>query len=318
MKRIKLVQSLLALLIALPLCACGAASDTSGYEQVASQDLTDVSVESFPSYETTNSSAASLPQVSQPAAPTGAAILGTTVQIRIYALIDDPADGSRLTLGEAQKLIEQNKGHYTACGQGTLAAASDGLRIITHDHWGDILQGADLVQFLDAWNRPLQTITGMEFVQSILYRDQGTLVLAAPAGINLIPATLGNSHQVLVGETMWVTRQKANGQPGLEVVQAVVESVQTFKGQPAWKLNLGGGSILVEGDSGGGIWHDGMLMGNVWARELANSPVWEQVFGQSEITATSFFYAAQFPAQALSAASAASGAAPSLANGGAE
>ena len=289
MKKIKIVQGVLVLWIALHLGACSAAAPI-------------------------NAASAEYSQLAAPAADqqdARAGILRATVQIHVYRFSDDAADHLDLTAGEAQELIEQNAIHSIARGQGTLVTTPNGLRIITHDYWGemvergDMLQDADLVQFLDAWNQPLQTISGLEFTQSILYRDQGTLVLAAPAGIDLTPANLGESRQVLPGEFVWVTHQKANGEVGLEVVQAVVESAETLMGLPAWKLKLDSDCFLMEEDAGGGIWHDGLVVGNVWAAELAHTPTQEQSSGLLSQNAPVLFVAARFPLQVLLATPAA-------------
>jgi hypothetical protein len=225
-------------------------------------------------------------------------ILNASVQIYMYSLIDQDAqaqnDNQRLTIGEAQQRIAGQQSYCLAHGLGTLVLTGQGLLIVTHDHWADVLESADLVQFRDADGKILQTVTGLEFRLSILYRDTGTLVLIAPAGVHRSPASLGESDQVPLDGKVLIVRQNPDGSGRLQVIETEVKSSETFKGLSAWMLDTLNGDPLVRGDSGGGVWLDGKLVGNLWARQKANTNRWG--FTQKEV-ATSMVYAAQYPAR---------------------
>jgi hypothetical protein len=227
------------------------------------------------------------------------AILNATVQIYMFSLIRN--DGSsntgdaRLTLGEAQQGLDAKHGYYMGHGVGTLVATDQGTLIVTHDHWGEVLEIADLVEVRDAKGCTLQTTTGLEFRMSILYRDMGTMVLIAPAGVNLVPARLGDSSLVSLHTKALITRQNPDGSGSLEVIAAEIKSTENFKGQEAWRLDTLDGEVLVPGDSGGGVWLDGKLVGNLWARRMKSKLSLDFTQPQEEGTRT--VYAAQNPAQ---------------------
>ncbi|MBN1147776.1 MAG: hypothetical protein JXA78_11015 [Anaerolineales bacterium] len=142
-------------------------------------------------------------------------ILDATVQIYMFSLMRDGAlanaSDARLTLGEAQQHIAGDVSYCMGHGLGTLVMTDQGALIVTHDHWGEVLESADVVEFRDASGRPLQTITGIEFRMSVLYRDAGTMVLVAPAGVNLVPANLGDSRQAPLEGVVLITRQNPDG-----------------------------------------------------------------------------------------------------------
>jgi hypothetical protein len=209
------------------------------------------------------------------------------------------AGDARLTLGEAQQHIDGEVSYYMGHGLGTLVATDQGVLIVTHDHWGDVLEIADVVEFRDASGRPLQTITGLEFRMSVLYRDSGTMVIVAPAGINLAPAKLGDSRQVPLERKVLITRQNPDGSGGVQVIEAEVKSAEIFEGRNAWMLDTLNGDALVRGDSGGGVWLEGKLVGNLWARCRAIENGWG-LSGPKEV-ATSSVYAAQNPVQIMPA-----------------
>jgi hypothetical protein len=168
-------------------------------------------------------------------------ILNATVQIYMFSLIRNDgaanAGDARLTLGEAQQNLDARHGYYMGHGVGTLIATDQGTLIVTHDHWGDVLEIADLVEFRDAKGRTLQTTTGLEFRMSILYRDLGTMIIIAPAGVNLVPAQLGDSQQVTLNSQALITRKNPDGSGSLEVIAAEIKSIEIFQGQQAWRLD---------------------------------------------------------------------------------
>ena len=226
-------------------------------------------------------------------------ILNATVQIYKYSLMRNGAlanaGDTRFTLGEAQQYIEDGRGYYMVHGLGTVVVTGDGALVVTHDHWGEEFESADVVEFRDASGRILQTITGLEFKMSILYHDSGTLVLVAPAGINLTPANLGDSHQVPLEEIVLITRQKPDDKRIIEVIEAKVKSPKFLEGREAWVLDTLNGDAVIPGDSGGGVWLGGKLVGNVWARHIALTIGIGPLPAKEKATRT--FYAAQNPVQ---------------------
>jgi hypothetical protein len=151
----------------------------------------------------------------------------------------------------------------SARGLGTVAANPGGVVVITHDHWGDLLDTAMVARFSDAHGRPLVELTGREFRRAILYRDGGTLMLRAPAGLATEVAAFGDGEPVGPGVTVQILHRRAGRDHAIEVVDAVVESI-AWKERPVYTLRSVDGQSILPGDSGGGIWLDGRLQGNMW------------------------------------------------------
>lgn len=159
-----------------------------------------------------------------------------------------------------------------AKGLGSLVNHNRQILLVTHNHWGELLQDATVIEMYDASHRILKEISGAQFKSLIRYQDAGTLVLEAPEGLTQSRAILGSPIQA--GDTVIVAyRQTASGDQ-VAVLEAIVDSVFMFQGLPTYKLLSLDGQPIRGGDSGGGIWHDGELVGNMWATvEVENSPI---------------------------------------------
>lgn len=212
--------------------------------------------------------------------------LDTTVRIVMYA--PQPA----------------NNGTYLVeYGLGTLVNQDTQTVIITHDHWKDVLARVEIVQFWNGRNQLITELSGDLFLNQILYRDRGTMILLAPPAMyGLTTAVLGNPTDVQIGDTVQVMHQEHALEPEratLELHDAIVTEITTFDGQPSFTLRSLDGKTIVQGDSGGGIWHNGRLVGNMWATMTGpNWQVWNWESLDDAVTETDQSFAAVHPAQA--------------------
>jgi hypothetical protein len=193
----------------------------------------------------------------QAAQPADKALMDATVQISLYA-----------------PLGENSREKLYAFGLGTLVRAGGENRIITHDHWGAVLDGVSKAQFASADGRPLLELDGAAFRALIRHRDGGTMVLEAPDMLvmtrpwapRLKPVAVGDGAGVQAGDTVTVAyRLPAAGRESVSTFEALVQSMEIKDGRPAWRLQSAEGERVIPGDSGGGIWKDGELVGNLWA-----------------------------------------------------
>jgi hypothetical protein len=197
----------------------------------------------------------------RPRDPQEQAILGATVQI---VLIARP-DGTQHAAAER--------------GLGTLATNPGGLLLITHDHWGELLDTAMIVQVRDTEDALLLEMSGLEYRNSILYRDGGTMVLRAPAGLSSAgqlagcAARLGDGKEVHPGDAVRLVHQLAGQEHHIGVMDAVVESVSGKDQRPVYTLRSLNGQPIIPGDSGGGIWVEGELLGNMWTTVMIRETV---------------------------------------------
>lgn len=191
-----------------------------------------------------------------------------------------------------------------ARGTGTLVAHAGRNLIITHDHWGELLEWATVVRFLDAANEPLIELGGAAFRSLIRYQDGGTMLLAVPEGLipdELTPASerrgrpalttaeLGDGRLVTAGDTVTVSYHNPQQENRLSVFEATVESVESGATSPVLILRSVDGQVVIPGDSGGGVWVDGKLVGNLWSRVLVQNKAGET------LEAPSLFMAATQP-----------------------
>ncbi|HRQ40166.1 MAG TPA: hypothetical protein PLD25_19825 [Chloroflexota bacterium] len=187
-------------------------------------------------------------------------ILAATVQIRLQApLLDETG----------QPVLIENNGQWhsletEARGLGTLVQMGDRVVVVTHDHWGELLETAVTAQFFNANGALLAEISGAVFRNLLHYRDQGTLLLAAPPELAFLVGVTGNGRELAVGSRVFLTRHL----PGYEVVEVAVATVVTEReGIPAYLLQTADGTAVVPGDSGGGVWYEGQLAGNLWRNQ---------------------------------------------------
>ena len=178
-------------------------------------------------------------------------VLASTLQIAMF----EHAEGS----GDTER---------GSRGLGTLVADGGKRLIITHDHWMHLTPNLHEVEFRDASGRLLLTFQAQAFRALLVYRDGGTLVLRAPAGLQDVPAApLGGPAGE--GDTVWFARRAApSGGTTVEVVAATV--TEANDAAPAsLRLRNMDGSAVVPGDSGGGVWTNGRLVGNLWAAGIS-------------------------------------------------
>jgi hypothetical protein len=183
-------------------------------------------------------------------------------------------------------------------GIGTLVRHESDVLLVTHNHWRDFLQDANIVNLYDADNRLLTRRFVFELKRYILFQDAGTLVLQAPEELVglLAPVSLGPEVQLQLGARVQVAcRQQPSGDR-LLVRQARVEEISIIQGVSVYKLHSLDGQALQPGDSGGGVWYAGELIANIWS-VIATYSV-EDAFGTRDSTSKNFTdlsYAAVFP-----------------------
>lgn len=189
-------------------------------------------------------------------------ILAATLQIKMKApLLDE--------LGQPKIAKTDGRWHTideTAHGLGTLIRVDDQFFIVTHDHWGILLHTAVIVQLHNAQGHLLAELEGNHFRNLIVYQDQGTMLVKAPVDLQPIFrfAVSANSQYLAETDVVLLTRHHPGARMVVEVVAAQVTAVTQRHGVPAYRLTSLDGSIVVEGDSGGGLWFDGQLAGNLW------------------------------------------------------
>lgn len=160
--------------------------------------------------------------------------------------------------------IEQS-GVTLAYDLGTVVQYQDESYLVTHNHWGDMLQDTNIIEIRDAQYKMLRPMYASEFKSLIVYQDAGTMVLHLPDGLpdTLTPGNLDTSP-LKPGDTVQVAHWSYPNRDCLEVSEAVVKEINTFKGEPVYTLRSLDGQPLHPGDSGGGVWHNGKLVANTW------------------------------------------------------
>jgi len=229
-------------------------------------------------------------------------ILNATVQIYMISLTDEIAEAglayTNLSVRQVREYLSQGWGYDMGRGLGTLIQIQGDDLIVTHDHWGDILRAADLVELRDAQNNLLLELTNLEFRKLVRFEDAGTMALDAPPSLGLAPVNLGDSQRVTLGQVVLLTRRQPGDTGKVEVIQAVVKAEEQYEARPAWKLETLHDTPIAPGDSGGGVWMDGELVGNLWARHKAiDWRIWTWDSLEPEETATRIAYAAPYPVQ---------------------
>ncbi len=180
-------------------------------------------------------------------------ILNSTVQIRLYT----PIEEAGISDGQAIYVMSQ--------GLGSLVEWQGTSVIVSHNHWGEMMNGAEYAQILDA-NGNLVCKLGLEELKNlILYSDPGTLVLAATAGLSATSTISDQSESMAVDDVVTLVHQDPENPDRLDLLQARVVNLKDYKGQPVYKLALIDDGQIVPGDSGGGIWSKDVLVGNMWA-----------------------------------------------------
>ena len=184
-------------------------------------------------------------------------------------------------------------------GMGTLVAIEGENYLITHNHWGTVLQELTKIELYDSNHRLLKLMFGYEFINLIRYQDDGTLILKSPPelGSRLTPAAADNSGDIQPGEIVRISYREAPSRDKAGVLEARVEEVFERGDVPAYRLRCLNGGFIQRGDSGGGIWHDGKYVGNMWITIVA-VPAVDNPAG-SESQPTDISYAALYPMNVL-------------------
>ena len=211
-------------------------------------------------------------------------ILAASLQLSMQVLLDgEPAIGS---------------------GLGTLIQSNGETLIVTHNHWGAVLQDTSLIEFRDAHNHLLVRTMGIEFNQLVRYQDQGTLILAAPAALlEQIPASAPldtvPADQLPNGAIVQIAYRQPGQRETVTLQEAVIEQKCMCSGIPGLRLRSLDGQPLQKGDSGGGVFLNGALVANNWVSVTADTPEEIAAAGAllqvGEITYTDLSYAASLP-----------------------
>jgi len=192
---------------------------------------------------------------------------------------------------------ETAEGTFLGRGIGSLIKFRGEILLVTHNHYGEVLQDLTIVEFRDADNRLLKLILGNLFKSLIIYQDAGTLILRAPEGLanQLVPASLPDSRLVKPGEVVDVVYRANAGRDNVAILKAAVEEVVLYQGLPVYKLRSLNGQYIQPGDSGGGVWQDGVLVGNNWAvlmKPAGHTLVSTGSGGEDDLVFTEMSYAA--------------------------
>ena len=161
-----------------------------------------------------------------------------------------------------------------AHGMATIVQSQGKSFLVTHNHWGDVLQDLTSVEFRTAGNKLILPIFGKEFRRLVFYQDAGTLALYLPEGwpVEMKPASVELGLRLKVGDTVQVAYREKPNRTTVAVLDATVQAVSKFEGLPIYELRSLDGQALQPGDSGGGVWYNGKLVANNWAVVKASTP----------------------------------------------
>jgi hypothetical protein len=181
---------------------------------------------------------------------------------------------------------------------GTLVHYQGETYLVTHNHYGEMLQDSNLLELYDAENHRIRSISGFEFKSLIVYQDPGTLVLRAPYGLTdmLTPVSLDLQPQLQPGDIVQVAYRGGAKREQVEIVDAVIEEITVSGVTPVYRLRFPNGPLLSPGDSGGGVWYGESFVGNTWSIVLSYTVA--ATSGASNLvneTQTNSSYAALFP-----------------------
>lgn len=190
-------------------------------------------------------------------------VLAATVQMTLLAPVLDGQGQPVILSNGDEKQMQFQVGE----GLGTLVRVGRQMVVVTHDHWSLLSPRLAKARFYSAANELLLELDGQEFLGLVRYRDGGTMVLEAPAGLRqhpaLTPAPLGDARAAGWGEVVAVAyRQRESG--AVTVKTMVVTSTADYLQRPSYELRSDEGTRVVPGNSGGGVWQDGRLVGSMW------------------------------------------------------
>ncbi len=137
----------------------------------------------------------------------------------------------------------------------------------------------------------------MSFLRLIRYRDEGTIILNAPAGLPFKQLAFLNQDELNPGTVVTVVRHQkdGNGRIIIATMPATVTAVEEREKRPIYVLRSLDGQAIVQGDSGGGVWWNGRLVGNTWATELNGGWQLGNLSISTDVTTTDISITAQFP-----------------------
>ena len=153
-----------------------------------------------------------------------------------------------------------------ARGVGTLVNLNGQRVLVTHNHWGHLLQQGATVTFWSAYGQLVHTMNSADFNTHTLYSDAGTLVLQPMVGLAAIQQTInaGSLTAVISGQDVWAVRQIAPNVRGLRLQSLTVDHHRTVEGLSAIQMRSQTAQPIIKGDSGGGLFINGSLVGNMW------------------------------------------------------
>jgi hypothetical protein len=153
-------------------------------------------------------------------------------------------------------------------GIGTLIEHQGQAFLVTHNHWGEVLESdTATVEFRDAHNRLIQPLFSSAFKELIVYQNPGTLVLRAiPALLEYAtPTKIVDASLLEPGALVRVAYRQLPERDAVAVLEAEIVKTGVFEGEPVYQIRCLEGQGLQKGDSGGGVWYNGSLIGNNWA-----------------------------------------------------
>lgn len=186
----------------------------------------------------------------------GEGILRATVRIRIVAPLMD---------AQGDPVIVEENGHKSTLnainrGLGTLVDVDGQPYLLTHDHYAELDSAVAHVVITDHAGQETTLPIGL-FRQAIRYRNNGVLVLDAPAGLPPGVAP-GDGERVQPGSVVQLVHRQTETDT-LAVVTATVDGWLDFQGIPSYLLRNQAGEIIAPGNSGGGVWFEGQPIGAI-------------------------------------------------------
>jgi hypothetical protein len=150
---------------------------------------------------------------------------------------------------------------------GTVVKYREEIYLVTHNHYDDLLDDMNIVEFRDNKNHKIKQIYAFDLKKWIVYQDPGTLVLRAPDFLadTLNPVKLEPQPQWEPGDTVQVAHRGGPNRDKVEILEAVIEEISTYKSTPVYRFRSLDGQEIAQGDSGGGVWFNGALIANNWA-----------------------------------------------------
>jgi hypothetical protein len=200
---------------------------------------------------------------------------GMKLQPNVSAPINSPIHSDRIKNATLLIRIEsiQPDRVIQAYDMGTLVQYRGEIYLVTHNHYGDMLQDMNIVQLRDADNHKIRSMYGSEFKSLIVYQDPGTLVLRAPQGLTetLTPVSLDYQPQLQPGDIVQVAYRGGSKREQVDIVDAVIEEISAAGVTTVYRLRSLDGQLLSPGDSGGGVWYGESFVGNNWSIVLTYS-----------------------------------------------